>query len=94
MLNTTVVVAVSAVDDAAQHLDRALAEVLVQHQEEERVDEGVDEADVERHLVRHRVLGLLPVARVVGQSHLTQVLDRMKNVKCTPMQSDLEHQRA
>ena len=70
MLKTTVVVAVSAVDDAAQHLDRALAEVLVQHQEEERVDEGVDEADVERHLVRHRVLGLLPVARVVGQSHL------------------------
>ena len=70
MLNTTVVVAVSAVDDAAQHLDRALAEVLVQHQEEERVDEGVDEADVERHLVSHRVLGLLPVARVVGQSHL------------------------
>ena len=70
MLKTTVVVAVSAVDDAAQHLDRALAEVLVQHQEEERVDEGVDEADVERDLVRHRVLGLLPVARVVGQSHL------------------------
>ena len=70
MLKTTVVVAVTAVDDAAEHLDRALAEVLVQHQEQERVDEGVDEADVERDLVRHRVLGLLPVARVVRQSHL------------------------
>ena len=70
MLKTTVVVAVTAVDDAAEHLDRALAEVLVQHQEQQRVDEGVDEADVERDLVRHRVLGLLPVACVVRQSHL------------------------
>ena len=70
MLKATVVVAVTAVDDAAEHLDRALAEVLVQHQEQQRVDEGVDEADVERDLVRHRVLGLLPVARVVRQSHL------------------------
>ena len=64
---TSDVSGVSSIHHTANHLESSVPQVLVEHQEQQRVDEGVNKANMQRHLIRYFLL-LTP--RTADRSHL------------------------